>query len=86
MFLRFTATNESNKMIEHVPLIIAFTAGRAFVNAGDSSGLGKLFDPIAETKRNTTIVKIHITGFTHFFSFTFDSLTILYLLLIGLPH
>jgi len=67
--------------------IIAFTAGRALVKAGASSGLGKFFDPIKVTNKKTTAVNNHIAIFTLFFSsncgFGFNAeLAILYLQLV----
>jgi hypothetical protein len=39
---------------------MAFKAGKAFVNGGATSGLGKSFQPIKVTSRKTTTVNTHI--------------------------
>ena len=60
--------NEIIKVIKHEKLIIAFIAGKTLVNSGASFGLGKFFEPIKVTSKNTTIVNNHIAILTPFFS------------------
>ncbi len=69
--------------------IIAFTVGKALVNSGASSGLGKFFEPIKVTNRKTIIVNDHMAIFTLFFSLNsgvgfIAELAILYLRLVDL--
>ena len=76
--------------MKHEKFIIAFTVGKALVNSGASSGLGKSFEPIKVTNRKTIIVNDQIAIFTPFFSLNsgvgfIAELAILYLRLVDLP-
>ena len=61
--------NDATSVKKHVKFTIAFTAGKAFVNAGASSGRGKSFHPISVTNPITVILTIQIAVFNPFLSF-----------------